>query len=191
MSGVSAVVLVEGVSDRAALGALAKRFGRDLKAEGVSIVSMGGASAIGESLDTIVKIHGPDVRVAGLCDRAEVGDFQRAIERAGLGSNLSRSEMESMGFFVCTDDLEDELIRALGVAEVEQVIEAEGELSSFRTFQNQPAWRGQAREAQLRRFIGTKSGRKARYGFLLVDALDLTRVPQPLEQVLAYALAFH
>ena len=96
-----------------------------------------------------------------------------------------------MGFFVCTDDLEDELIRALGVAGVEQVIEADGELSPFRTFQNQPVWRGQAAEAQLRRFIGTKSSRKARYGGLLVDALDPTRVPQPLEQVLAYALAFH
>ena len=76
---------------------------------------MGGASAIGESIDTVLEIHGPDVKLAGLCDRAEFGDFRRGIRRAGLGSNLSRSEMEAMGFFVCTDDLEDELIRALGV----------------------------------------------------------------------------
>ena len=182
-------MLVEGVSDRAALGALAQRLGKNLEAEGVSIVAMGGASAIGDSIESVLELHGSDVRLAGLCDRAELGDFQRGIQRAGLGSNLSQSEMEAMGFFVCTDDLEDELIRALGLAGVERVVEDQGELSSFRTFQNQPAWRGQADEAQLRRFIGTKSGRKARYGSLFVDALDLTRVPWPLEHVLAYALA--
>jgi predicted ATP-dependent endonuclease of OLD family len=189
MSGIRTVVLVEGVSDQAALEALAKRLGKNLEAEGVSIVAMGGASAIGDSIEIIREFHGSDVRLAGLCDRAEFGDFQRGIRRAGLGANRSRSEMEAMGFFVCTDDLEDELIRALGAATVERVIEAQGELSSYRTFQSQPAWRGQVDEAQLRRFIATKSGRKARYGGLLVDALDLARVPRPLERVLAYALA--
>lgn len=188
MSGIGTVVLVEGVSDQAALGALAKRLGVSLEAEGVLIVPTGGASAIGESIENMLEIHGPDVKLAGLCDRAELGDVRRGIERAGLGSNLSRPEMETMGSFVCTEDLEDELIRALGIATVERVIEAEGELSSFRTFQNQPAWRGQADEAQLRRFIGTKSGRKARYGSLLVEVLDLACVPWPLEHVLAYAL---
>ena len=58
---------------------------------------------------------------------SQFGDFQRGIQRAGLGANLSQSEMETMGFFVCTDDLEDELIRALGAAGVERVIEAQGE----------------------------------------------------------------
>ena len=43
MSGIRTVVLVEGVSDQAALGALAKRLGKNLEAEGVSIVAMGGA----------------------------------------------------------------------------------------------------------------------------------------------------
>jgi hypothetical protein len=38
----------------------------------------------------------------------------------------------------------------------------------------------------MRRFIGTRSGRKNRYGRLLVDALDLTRVPRPLERVLSH-----
>jgi hypothetical protein len=189
VSGIRTVVLVEGVSDRAALSALAKRLGSNLEAEGVAIVPIGGASAIGDSVEYVLRSFGPDVRLAGLCDRAELGDFRRGIERAGLGANLSPSEMESVGFFVCTEDLEDELIRALGVAAVERVIETQGELSSFRTFQNQPAWRGRAEEAQLRRFIGTRSGRKTRYGGLLVDALDLSRVPRPLEQVLGYALA--
>jgi hypothetical protein len=93
--------------------------------------------------------------------------------------------MERLGFYVCVADLEDELIRALGAAAVERVIEAQGELSSFRTFQKQPAWRGRTAEEQLRRFIGTHSGRKIQSAASLVGALDLTRVPRPLDGVLA------
>jgi len=37
----------------------------------------------------------------------------------------------------------------------------------------------------LRRFLGTRAGRKVRYGTLLVDALDLDRVPPALDAVLA------
>jgi hypothetical protein len=95
--------------------------------------------------------------------------------------------MERSGFFVCVDDLEDELIRSLGTSAVELVVRSEGELESFRRFQRQPAQRGRPVEAQLRRFIGTRSGRKIRYGRLLVDALDLSRVPPPLDGVLRHA----
>ena len=45
-----AVVLVEGVSDQRALEALAERRGRDLGAEQVAIVPIGGAQAIGRVL---------------------------------------------------------------------------------------------------------------------------------------------
>jgi hypothetical protein len=179
-------VLVEGVSDQMAIESLAKRLSRDLEAEGVSVVPMGGASRIGGFLADLWDSEGSEVSLAGLCDEAEVGDFQRGLERAGLGSNLSRSDMESLGFYVCVADLEDELIRSLGAAAVEQIIEDQGEIRSFRTLQNQPSWRGRDRDQQLRRFIGVKSGRKARYGSLLVDALDLARVPRPLELVLAH-----
>jgi hypothetical protein len=179
------VVLVEGVSDQLALLALALRRGRDLDAEGVSIVPMGGAGNIG----TFLQRFGPqgfDLKLAGLCDAAEEGDFQRGVERIGLGSNLTRADMERLGFYVCIEDLEDELIRSLGAAAVEQVIDDQGELESFRTFQKQPAWRGRTTEEQLRRFLGTHSGRKIRSAALLVDALDLTRVPRPLDRVLAH-----
>jgi hypothetical protein len=94
--------------------------------------------------------------------------------------------MEALGFFVCVADLEDELIRALGVETVERVIDDQGELGSFRTLQYQPAQRGRATEAQLRRFMGTRSGRKIRYARLLVDALDLTQAPRPLNGLIAY-----
>ncbi|MGH8870354.1 MAG: TOPRIM nucleotidyl transferase/hydrolase domain-containing protein [Acidimicrobiia bacterium] len=180
-----AVVLVEGISDQVALEALAGRRGRDLDAEGTSIVPMGGATTIGHFLE-LLGPRGLDVRLAGLCDVGEEHAFRRGLERAGLGSNLTRESMESLGFYVCVADLEDELIRSLGTAAVEQVVDAQGELGSFRTFQNQPAQRGRAREAQLRRFMGTRSGRKIHYARLLVEALDLTRVPRPLDAVIAH-----
>lgn len=167
------VVLVEGVSDRVALEALARRRGRDLGAEGVAVVPIGGATKFRRSLD----LYGPAARVAGLCDAAEEVQYRRGLEYAGRGWE---------GFFVCVADLEDELIRALGPATVEDVVAAQGELGSFRTLQQQPAQRGRSVDAQLRRFMGTRGGRKIRYARLLVDALDVARVPPPLERLLAY-----
>jgi len=183
MSDRSVVVLVEGASDQAALETLAKRRGRDLKAEGVSIVAMGGSSPVGDFLERFSKT---DLILAGLCDEGEVGDFQRGLERAGFGADLSMADMESLGFFVCKVDLEDELIRGLGSDAVQDVIENEGELRSFRALQNMPHWRQGPVDAQLRRFMGSQSGRKLRYGGLLVDALDLSNVPRPLDSVLAW-----
>jgi hypothetical protein len=180
-----AVVLVEGISDQCALEALAERRGRDLHAEGISVVPIGGAQAIGRFL-TVFGPQGRDVMLAGLCDAAEEDDFKRGLERAGLGSDLTRLEMERLGFYVCVADLEDELIRALGPASVEQVVAAQGDLGSFRTLQKQPAWQGRTTEKQLRRFMGSGGRRKIRYARLLVDALDLSQVPRPLDQVLAH-----
>jgi hypothetical protein len=180
-----AVVLVEGISDQLALEALAERRGRNLDAEGISIVPIGGAGNAGRFLE-LFGPHGLDVRLAGLCDATEEGDFRRGLERAGLGSNVTRADMEGLGFYVCVADLEDELIRSLGAAAVERVVDTQGDLESFRTFQKQPAWRGRTNEEQLRRFFGTHSGRKTRSAPLLVDALDLTRVPRPLDRVLAH-----
>jgi hypothetical protein len=182
---VRTVVLVEGISDQVALQALAARRGRDLAAEGIAVVPMGGARSIRRFLE-LFGPRGLDVRLAGLCDAGEEGDFRRGLERAGLGANLSRADMEALGFYVCVADLEDELIRCLGAAAVEQVVEAQGELGPFRTFQQQPAWQGRSNQEQLRRFIGTHSGRKIRYGRLLVDALNLASVPRPLDRVLAH-----
>ncbi|KAA9380823.1 ATP-dependent endonuclease [Microbispora cellulosiformans] len=197
MTRTHTVVLVEGISDRSAVEALAARRGRDLAAEGVSLVAMGGATNIG----TYIGRFGPpgrDLRLAGLCDAGEEGAFRRALERAGLGTGLTsglgsglasgrgRSDLEALGFFVCVADLEDELIRALGTAAVERVIEAGGELGSFRTLQKQPGWRGRSTHDQLRRFMGAGSGRKIRYSGPLVTALDPDRVPRPLDALLAH-----
>jgi hypothetical protein len=180
-----AVVLVEGISDRVALEALAEHRGGNLDAEGVAIVPIGGAQAIGRFLDRFGP-QGLDVRLAGLCDAAEEREFRRGLERAGLGSDLTRAAMERLGFYVCVADLEEELIRALGAASVVQIVDAQGDLGSFRTLQKQPAWQGRPVEEQLRRFMGSGGRRKIRYPRFLVEALDLARVPRPLDRVLAH-----
>ena len=169
--GSCAVVLVEGMSDQAAMDTLAARCGRDLRGEGIFVVPMGGATNIGHFVD----LFGPGgfgVRLAGLCDQGEERDFRRGLDRVGP-------------YFVCVADLEDELIRALGTGRVEELIQAEGESGPFRTFTRQPAHRETPREQQLRRFMGTRSGRKIRYGHVLAAALDLTRIPGPLVGLLS------
>lgn len=180
-----AVVLVEGMSDQGAIEALAKRKGRNLADEGVVVVAMGGAQAIGGFLD-LFGARRTDVKLAGLCDAGEEREFQRALERAGLGSNLSREDMERLGFFVCEPDLEAELIRALGAAAVERVAAERGDLQAFRTLQKQPEWQGRPVEEQLRRWMGSGGRRKLRYARYLVEALDLDRVPRPLGRLLAH-----
>jgi hypothetical protein len=125
------------------------------------------------------------VRVAGLCDTDQQGAFRRQLEAAGLGRDLDRDGTEKLGFFVCHADLEDELIRALGIDEVLEVISAQKEHAAFETFRKQPAQRGRTVDAQLRRFIGTRAGRKLRYARAMVEAVDLGCVPRPLVAALA------
>lgn len=146
---------------------------------------MGGASAIGHFLRRFGPA-GQDLRLAGMCDAAEQRDFQRGLARAGLGERLGHDDMEELGFFVCVDDLEDELIRSLGVATVTEVVEAQGEGRAFRTFCKQPAQQGRPIDHQLRRFMGTRSGRKIAYARLLVEALAPGQAPRPLDGVLAH-----
>jgi hypothetical protein len=177
-----AVVIVEGLSDKAAVEALASRRGRDLEAEGVRVIAIGGAQAVGRVLEQLGPT-GLDVRLAGLCDSGEEPHFRRGLERAGIGADIARSDMEALGFFVCEADLEDELVRCLDAQEVVAIIEAQGETGSFRTFQKQLEKRSLTLEQQLHGFMWN---RKVRYASLLVDALDLDRVPHPLDGVLAH-----
>ena len=179
-----AVVLVEGVSDQIAVETLARRRGRDLAAEGIAVLPTGGAGGITRYL----RLFGPEgtgARLAGLCDAAEEHLVRGGLAAAGLGSPGSRADLERLGFFVCVQDLEDELIRAAGPALAAEVLAAYGDLAAFRTIQRQPAWRGRDEAAQLRRFLGAGSKRKLRYARLLTEAIELDRIPRPLEAVLA------
>ncbi|WP_030796340.1 TOPRIM nucleotidyl transferase/hydrolase domain-containing protein [Streptomyces sp. NRRL S-337] len=171
---VRAVVLLEGLSDAAAVSALAARRGRDLAAEGICVLPMGGAMSVGR----FARLLGPaglGLRLTGLCDEAERRYYARAF---------GQSDAAQPGFFVCAADLEDELIRALGATRMEELVRAEGDLRALRTFLRQPAQRGRAAQQQLRRFLGTKKGRKIHYGRVLVEALDPERVPAPLDGLL-------
>ncbi|GGR76186.1 hypothetical protein GCM10010269_14180 [Streptomyces humidus] len=175
LSGVHTAVLVEGLSDLAAVEALAAGRGRDLASEGVCVMPMGGAMSVGRYA-ALLGPAGLGLRLVGLCDEREKPFFDRGLDP----SWTPRPEVH-----VCTVDLEDELIRALGPARVEQIVEAEDELRAWRTFVRQPAQHGRPREQQLRRFMGTKKGRKIRYGRVLAEALAPDRVPAPLDDLFA------
>ncbi|MFR9796964.1 TOPRIM nucleotidyl transferase/hydrolase domain-containing protein [Streptomyces sp. MS06] len=172
---VRTAVLLEGRSDVAAVDALAAIRGRDPEAEGVCVLSMGGAMSVGRH----ARLLGPPglgLRLTGLCDEREHPYYVRAFEQVGASPR---------DFFVCAADLEDELIRALGVARVEELVGEEGDLRALRTFLRQPAQLGRPPQQQLRRFLGTKKGRKVHYGRVLVEALDPGRVPDPLDALLS------
>ncbi|MGH3310813.1 MAG: TOPRIM nucleotidyl transferase/hydrolase domain-containing protein [Streptomyces sp.] len=171
---VRTAVLLEGPSDAAAVSALAAGRGRNLAAEGVCVLPMGGAMSVGR----FARLLGPSglgLRLTGLCDEGERRYYARGLGQAGAAQPE---------FFVCAADLEDELIRALGVTRVEELVREEGDLPALRTFLRQPAQRGRASQQQLRRFLGTKKGRKIRYGRVLVEALDPDRIPAPLDGLL-------
>jgi hypothetical protein len=173
-------VLVEGESDRLAVESLARRCGHDLVAEWVNVVPMGGATSIVRFLDR----YGPageNHRLLGLCDERESRGIARALDRAGIGSG----PLDELGFHVCHTDLEDELIRCLGIDAVLSVIDAQGELASFRLLQRQPSQREQPVTTQLQRFFGGRSGNKVRYAPLLVEALPTGQAPEPLARLVA------
>src|SRR4051794_11755062 len=151
------VILVEGVSDRAALEALAQRLGRDLAVEGTEVVPIGGAQAIGRALARYA-----GARMAGLCDAGEEADFRRALERAGLGENLDRSRLEALGFFVCDADLEEELIRALGAEAVLEVVASNGGLGALRAPPKRAGMGGRAGGGEARRGAGGGGRRRKR-----------------------------
>jgi hypothetical protein len=158
-----AVVLVEGITDRLALEAVARRLALDLA--GIEIVPIGGAQAIRRAA---AQYEGE--RVAGLCDAGEERYFRRVLGDAA---------------YVCDKDLEDELIRALGPDRVQEVVAAQGELETFRSFQNQVFWRGRPVERQLRRWL-QNGGRYLRYPPLLIEAMEPGEIPRPLVGVLEH-----
>ncbi len=183
-----AAVLVEGRSDEAAVHAAARVLGVDLDAAGVVVVPIGGATSIRHALAEYGPggAHGDDVRIGGLVDVGEVRHTRRAL--FGMDDDPYDDALGHAGFFVCDRDLEDELIVALGIGGVQRVLDEHGDLDRFRTFQHQPAHRGEEPRDQLRRFLGTTAGRKIAYGAHLVSALTPDTLPAPLRAVVEHAL---
>jgi predicted ATPase len=173
------VILVEGESDLITVRALAERLGRDLDAEGVSVISLEGAG----SFSSFLELLGPDglqLRLRGLCDFDHAASWRATLERAGIPT-ADLDEMNSAGFFICERDLEDEMFATLGASAVEDALRTASLGSRFDQFAAQPSQTGN-RSEQLQRFL-TKN--KVKSAPALVDALALDNLPRPLEGLLA------
>jgi hypothetical protein len=178
-----ALILVEGESDAEAVRALAERRGIDLGRRRVHVLAAGGVTNFGRVLRGVRQQPDP-VTVAGLYDQGEERHVIRALASAGLEIDRVTPALDQFGFFVCVADLEDELIRALGVDAVLDLLDRQGELRSFEILGKQPQHAGRPIDQQLRRFMGTRATRKVRYGRLLVEALNPARAPGPLNRLL-------
>ena len=160
------IVLVEGKSDEVALEVFARRLGITPP----TILAMGGAHAATRVVADIRKAS-PNEHILGLVDVGELRAFSGVIDQV----------------FVCDRDLEDELIRALGIEATLALIDDQGELSSFAKLQKQPAQRDRNITDQLRRFLHGRSGNKARYAALFAEAIELDRTPAPIRNLLEAA----
>jgi hypothetical protein len=179
--GTRAVILVEGLSDAAAVEVLARRRGLDLPASGVVAQAMGGATNIAAHLEHFGP-HGVDVRLGGLYDVGEERFFRRGLERAVIDGPVA--DLRPHGFFPLEVDLEDELIRALGAERCVEVIRDAGDGAAWDLFQRQPYQRERPAELQVHRWLGSGSGRKIRYAASFTEALALDDVPPSLHHLL-------
>lgn len=160
------LILVEGISDQIAVETLARLRGRELVAERVAVVPIGGAQAIAR----FRREHAVP-RAVALCDSAEREWFERVLEPSDV--------------FVCVPDLEGELIRALGGEQVTRLLAVHDDARPFTTLQRQAEWRDRPLDDQLRRFLAAGARRKLRYASVLVDAaVAADRVPAALDAVL-------
>lgn len=176
-------MLLEGLSDVAALRAVAPTLGLDVDAMPVQLIDMGGVTNVRRHLrDAAERVPRP--RVLGMCDAGEAGFVVRTLR--DLGCNIRSAEaLPQWGFQVCDRDLEDELLRALRPAEVDVVLAGLGLTGKFAAFTRQPAWAGRDLHEQLHRFTGVASGRKELMAQGLAAALPEDRVPSPLANLVA------
>ena len=165
----SSIILVEGISDQIALETMADRLGRDLRAEAIVVLPIGGAHAVRNLVAEIGDRDG--LRVSGLVDEAEAELFAAAADGA--------PHFAADRIHVCVRDLEDELIRAVDRSVFEALLADEGDLQAFRTLQKQPSWRDQPFEAQMHRWLRSISGRPNRYADRVLRCPD-ARLPAPL-----------
>jgi hypothetical protein len=167
-------LLVEGESDKAAVVALAPRFGVDFEAEQIIVTVIGGAGNFGRAIGEATALGH---RVGGLYDEKEERFVAGALNRQE-GEDLTRQ-----GFFACRPDLELELVRAIGAAEMTPILESLGDLKAFRGFQDQPKYRDAEPIEQLRHYIGASGARKAKYAARLAELVPFEAVPEPLDGI--------
>lgn len=164
------ILLVEGVSDQIVVETLAARRGIDVHGERVVVVPAGGAHALPTCAHKLAALS-DDVEVLGLCDVGE----------AALVANVAAD----IRFFICDEDLEDEMIRAVGIERAERLFDTQGDLRAFRTLQKQQVWAGRPVDAQMRRFLGSGAKRKSRYARLFSEIIEPHEFPEPLDGLLS------
>ena len=174
------VVLLEGVSDVAAVRALLHARGLDL--DGVRLVDLGGVTNMRRAL---LDLHAqePDTEVLGLCDAGEARYVVGALAAVGLPAR-DATDLPAYGFHVCVRDLEEELIRALGPRRVVDLVRSLGLGDKLAALQRQPAWVDRPLDEQLHRFCGVASGRKELLAGALAAVLRPDEVPEPLALLL-------
>ena len=172
------VVLVEGASDRMAVEAVARLLGRDFARHEVAVVAMGGITNLRSSIGAFSE---SGVEIVGLLDEGELRFVRSVLER--LARLEPDGDLTETGFHVCRRDLEDELLRAVGVETALGLVESSGDLPSYQIFCNQRAQRNRTDHDRLRRFAGTRSGRKSTYAGMLAGALTEDSIPAPLRRV--------
>ncbi len=196
MSTQRLVVLLEGRSDVAAVCALLRQRTPAVTSTRLDLVDMGGVTNVRRHLAALTNGSAassghddgrpppPVRRVLGVCDAGEASFFARALRSVGHPVS-SVQDMAALGFHVCDQDLEDELIRALGADRVIDVLADLDLMDRFATFRRQPTWAGRPVTDQLRRFAGTTSGRKALVAGALAASMAPDQVPPPLAALVA------
>ena len=104
------VILVEGISDRILVHAVARHLGEQLDRRGVSVVSLGGAGQFAPAL-SLFGPKGFGVPVLGLVDEKEA-----PIPAEELGVTVA--DLDALDILICHADLEEEYLTALGVTDV-------------------------------------------------------------------------
>lgn len=175
-------VLLEGPSDVAAVEEvlLARAPAGPAEARGAAyrLIDMGGVTNTDARLREAAALD-PPPRVVGLCDAGEARVVVRALQRRGVGLG-GPEDLAAHGFFVCERDLEDELIRALGLEACVALLERLGLGPRFRAFSGQRVWAGRPLADRLHRFAGVAAGRKVRLAQAMARELGPDRVPPPI-----------
>lgn len=174
------VVVFEGQSDLLAFRELARTAGNELDGRGVSLLSLEGANVFATYLQ-LLGPRGLDLELFGLVDADKEGDWIDALNAAGVAI-ADRHQLAAAGFEVCDPDLEVELLGALTAAQVDAVIDAEGDRQRFDTFSVQPAYAG----AQLGdRQLAFVKNNKVRYAPLVAAEVATADIPAPIGELLA------
>lgn len=112
------LILVEGVSDRTLVEAVARTAGHDLDRLGIVVASVNGAGGFKMALRLFGR-NGFDVPLVGLVDDKEADDVAHYL-------GIQRSGLDQCGFVICSPDLEAECISRLGAGDHAALLVASG-----------------------------------------------------------------